>query len=352
VGELPVPKVPLGSRDAYPELVSAYGPAKGGEPCRICSGPISATAHPAHKARHVCSPDHNAALKRRLKRAEARQAREAAQPGPLQDGVVESVPILTDVVDTQRRPSRTFRTRDGGEFPYEFGRDGPVLGDVIERDGLLTRYMLCELDLDGLVIDKLVVAYNDETESFIVLGCSPDTDVRPYVYWTSLHHRVFFQGYEEPALLDQPFEHSGKQRVWYRETIRDVDEHGDTYSWTATVCGAAARPTLWSPRFRARSKRYERTSKAANAAAARAREAGVTIQIDRIDPYDIFERDDWTCQICSRLVDRTKGHREDDSPSLDHIRPISRGGDHIASNLQTSHLRCNIAKGDRIDPPR
>jgi 5-methylcytosine-specific restriction endonuclease McrA len=35
------------------------------------------------------------------------------------------------------------------------------------------------------------------------------------------------------------------------------------------------------------------------------------------------------------------------SPSIDHIVPMSRGGDHVESNLQTACFLCNSLKSNK-----
>lgn len=62
---------------------------------------------------------------------------------------------------------------------------------------------------------------------------------------------------------------------------------------------------------------------------------------DRIDPRSIFERDEGICGICKQPV-------PPDRYEIDHIIPISRGGRHVESNLQTAHVSCNRRKGARI----
>lgn len=55
----------------------------------------------------------------------------------------------------------------------------------------------------------------------------------------------------------------------------------------------------------------------------------------------------WTgcCGICGEPMDRTleRGFRE--SPTIDHIMPLSKGGSHIVDNLQWAHWSCNSGKG-------
>jgi hypothetical protein len=69
----------------------------------------------------------------------------------------------------------------------------------------------------------------------------------------------------------------------------------------------------------------------------------------------IFVRDNWTCQICrcallkkfTRFANGVVAHN---SPSLDHIIPLSLGPvspGHCPSNVQAACWKCNVAKGNR-----
>lgn len=62
---------------------------------------------------------------------------------------------------------------------------------------------------------------------------------------------------------------------------------------------------------------------------------------------EIFERDGWVCGLCGEDVPREWVSRSPGSPSLDHILPISLGGEHSRANVQLAHLRCNVVKGNR-----
>lgn len=53
--------------------------------------------------------------------------------------------------------------------------------------------------------------------------------------------------------------------------------------------------------------------------------------------WEVWERDDFTCQHC--------GSRRD--LACDHIHPESKGGEATRENLQTLCRRCNSAKGNR-----
>lgn len=82
-----------------------------------------------------------------------------------------------------------------------------------------------------------------------------------------------------------------------------------------------------------------RASHPAEYAATKPRQRGAE-RVELIQPLEIFERDNWTCHICGGPVEMADA-------SLDHIKPIARGGDHTAANLACSHRMCNFVKGDR-----
>lgn len=54
----------------------------------------------------------------------------------------------------------------------------------------------------------------------------------------------------------------------------------------------------------------------------------------------IFERDEYKCYRCKKQLTRF-------SATLDHIQPVSRGGDNSYDNLVTSCLHCNSSRGNR-----
>lgn len=73
------------------------------------------------------------------------------------------------------------------------------------------------------------------------------------------------------------------------------------------------------------------------------------VEYERFDKRDVFARDEWNCQLCGEPVERGAKFPHPDSPSLDHIIPISRGGDHIPSNAQCTHLSCNMRKSNNLE---
>ena len=61
----------------------------------------------------------------------------------------------------------------------------------------------------------------------------------------------------------------------------------------------------------------------------------------------IYERDDWTCQICFHAVDPEAHFLTDWYPTLDHIIPRSEELDHSPENLRLACRYCNVARRDR-----
>lgn len=80
----------------------------------------------------------------------------------------------------------------------------------------------------------------------------------------------------------------------------------------------------------------------------RARMVGVYTEV--FDPFDVFDRDGWRCQICGKPTPRAqRGTMRSNAPELDHRIPLSKGGAHARSNTQCACRACNMAKGNRSE---
>ena len=68
----------------------------------------------------------------------------------------------------------------------------------------------------------------------------------------------------------------------------------------------------------------------------------------RISRFEIYTRDEWTCQLCNKPVNRNLNWPHKLCASLDHILPLSRGGTNAVTNLQLAHYSCNSRRGDKM----
>lgn len=71
----------------------------------------------------------------------------------------------------------------------------------------------------------------------------------------------------------------------------------------------------------------------------KAAKRGATVEI--VNRRKVWERDDGVCHICGDPVAYKEMH-------LDHVKPLSRGGDHSYANCKAAHGPCNLRKGDKI----
>jgi hypothetical protein len=65
------------------------------------------------------------------------------------------------------------------------------------------------------------------------------------------------------------------------------------------------------------------------------------IAIGKQQRFEVFKRDTFTCQYCGAKAPDVVLH-------VDHINPVSKGGDNEIINLITSCLPCNLGKSDRL----
>ena len=72
-------------------------------------------------------------------------------------------------------------------------------------------------------------------------------------------------------------------------------------------------------------------------------------EYETVDPLKVFARDGWRCQIChKKLRSCNRGTIKDNAPELDHIIPLSQGGEHSYRNTQCTCRKCNSEKSNNI----
>lgn len=60
---------------------------------------------------------------------------------------------------------------------------------------------------------------------------------------------------------------------------------------------------------------------------------------------DIATRDGARCHLCGKPVDMTLSGMSELGPTIDHLIPLSAGGEDTARNVALAHRRCNVARG-------
>lgn len=62
--------------------------------------------------------------------------------------------------------------------------------------------------------------------------------------------------------------------------------------------------------------------------------------ISKLVRFEVFKRDKFTCQYCGKSAPEVVLH-------VDHIQPVSKGGDNSITNLITACASCNGGKSNR-----
>jgi 5-methylcytosine-specific restriction endonuclease McrA len=70
--------------------------------------------------------------------------------------------------------------------------------------------------------------------------------------------------------------------------------------------------------------------------------------VGKFGPIDVFERDGWNCWLCGHPTDRTQVHPQPMAPTVDHVIPISKGGEHSMANCRCAHSTCNVKKNNKL----
>lgn len=73
-----------------------------------------------------------------------------------------------------------------------------------------------------------------------------------------------------------------------------------------------------------------------------------TATVEAVNPLRVLERDGWRCQLCGVATPkRLRGTYDDRAPEVDHIIPLSQGGEHSYRNTQCACRKCNALKGSK-----
>ena len=118
--------------------------------------------------------------------------------------------------------------------------------------------------------------------------------------------------------------------------------------------GMKSRITNWTPKYCCSACGKRATGRSGRA---RRRRRERKLEYKQIPLAALIERDGGICQLCGEPVDQTDGyfdiyglfHVGRNYQTVDHIIPLTRGGDNTWDNVQLAHQHCNSAKCDRVD---
>ncbi len=155
----------------------------------------------------------------------------------------------------------------------------------------------------------------------------------------------------EPTCLECRRKNPGRLPSWaedqgghYFETRECADCTADLARTERTVCGPCA-----ISRRRERQREKARRSTSGRVVAARRRRLRRGESYDGVSDREIFDRDRWRCWLCRKVIGRKIRYPHPRSASIDHIVPLSLGGDDTALNKRAAHLTCNMTRSNRID---
>lgn len=140
--------------------------------------------------------------------------------------------------------------------------------------------------------------------------------------------------------------YSTEQRREQRAQLRTCEHCGETYPAQRAgqrFCSLLCRS---GGEFK---RTYSDAQRRAFRENARRRRAALrTVEVEAFDEREIYERDGWRCQICRMRVPQDKQWPHPQSPTLDHIVPLTEDGtSHTRRNVRLAHLVCNSSRSNR-----
>ena len=113
-------------------------------------------------------------------------------------------------------------------------------------------------------------------------------------------------------------------------------------------CDSYFRQRYCSSKCRSKAQRRTETYKSYKRAQSRKRRARKrNAHNETVYLQVIAQRDKYKCHICRRNVKMNLDNTDKYSPTMDHLIPLSLGGDHTYANIRLAHRTCNSSKGNR-----
>lgn len=74
----------------------------------------------------------------------------------------------------------------------------------------------------------------------------------------------------------------------------------------------------------------------------------IAATVERIRPRVVFKRDNWLCHVCGERCDPESVFPSPMYPTVDHVIPLARGGEHSYANVKCCCFSCNSRKRDLL----
>lgn len=144
--------------------------------------------------------------------------------------------------------------------------------------------------------------------------------------------------YRQDHKNDEAYLTKGRTRVAkYRQRHKDDKVYLENRRATGIRYGRSGKGLEKS---RERGKKYRQRHPGLEASRVALRKAIIRgAKSERFTKQEIYERDGGRCHLCGKKCDPRKWH-------LDHLIPLSLGGEHTRKNVAVSCPRCNDSKGN------
>lgn len=109
-----------------------------------------------------------------------------------------------------------------------------------------------------------------------------------------------------------------------------------------TICGALFYPTRYASRYCSNACARKADNMRRDKRLYRNGKPDFSITLEKV-----YERDRGICQLCNSFLIFGNDTNADSYPSIDHIKPLSKGGRHEWDNVQLACRGCNRQKGNR-----
>lgn len=125
---------------------------------------------------------------------------------------------------------------------------------------------------------------------------------------------------------------------------RDTDNQPNR---SCVICGKRFRTEAWNCTTCSRECAARQHSIRRSRARALRRSRLTSSQLGRVDSVRVFNADGYRCHLCGGMTVKSARVPHPHAPTVDHIIPLSEGGQHDMSNVRTACFICNSRKGAR-----